>query len=236
MNILMNYVFPRNEYLASVVAFLISFAATPVTSFGMYRIVLRLMRGKKAEFTMLVNFLNPPHRLAKVYVASLVMHFSYFATLFITHFSSWITNLIGQGIATIILLLCLFIAYFWILLRLFLFPFLFITAPDESIWSLIQASFRRMKGEVRHVLWFEITAVFPIILAYTVFIVISVMHTYHTGSQLFSTLSINLIIYLIALFFLPYFNLCIAGYADGLLNPDVSKKPRRKQRRLPDQP
>jgi hypothetical protein len=232
---LVHQVITQNGLLVNLITYFISFAATPVTVFGVYHILLSLVRGKKVRFTMLFDYYKQPYKLIKIYAASFIVSLSYTILLIFSQIQQVINNVFGQGVFIAIYIAFAILLYFWLALRFFLFSYLFITEYDEHIWALIQMSFLKMKGQVRHVLWLGFTVYLPLAILYLSMLIASFYFAY-TFDYVQTALLLNIIvIYLISVLFTPYILLTLTGYADGLLQPAFSKKEYRKSMRLADQ-
>ncbi len=191
---------------------------TPVMILGLYHLLLRLTRGGEARWSLLFDFVRSPKEVPKVLAIGLIWQFP----SFIAHLSGLfgIPVIHQQELAIFVLVVTLVVGLLilWIMLRLFLLPYLFVTNPQESVLVMIKSSFRIMKGQVRHLLWFGITvywwsfALFAVILL--LFPSLSLLNS--SGS---SQLIWKLITSFIIAIFNPYFSLALAGYANNCCIP-----------------
>ena len=203
----------------------------PVMILGFYHLLLHLTKGKDARWSMLFDFVKSPKLLPKVLAVGLIWQIP----AFIVHFSSLfgMPTIHQQELAIFVLVVTIVIVLLisWIELRLFLVPYLFVTSPQESVPEMMKSSFRMMKGQVRHLLWYGITVYWwgfaLLIVALLVFPSLSLTNTSVSG-QLIRQVVLPLIMALIN----PYFSLSLAGFASRLL-PSAKQEKRawRKEMR-----
>ncbi len=215
---LQRYFLPAGS-LSSVIYQLCSFVVMPFTTFGLDLVLLRLIRKKKTTVAMGLDPLRAPFHPLKTYAASTVLILPTLAITFFTvlDLQAPETITLTQLIVQLILILGIIILGIWVSLRLFLFPYLFVTQPDAGIWELLKTSFQKMKGQVRHLLWFVITVTFPVAIVVIVMIVLFFNNIYQPNIAQ-TALTVFLISNaLVSLFVLPYFYLAYTAFANNLL-------------------
>lgn len=213
----------ENYYLESLLSIAYQLVTAPVMSLGLIHLLLRLTKRGEARWPMLFDFVRFSKEMPKVFSVSFFYIFPSFIFLVIDLFSLPAMKTQAQYSAFLILLVPVFCFVFWLDLRLFLLPYLFVLNPGESAAALMKLSFQRMRGRVRHLIWFGITvywwsfALFAVILL----LVPSLSFVKSSGS---SQPVRQLITTLIMALFNPYFCLAFAGYVNELL---VSEKKMR---------
>ncbi len=212
------YLLPAGS-LSSVISLLCSFVVMPFTAFGLDHVLLRLIRRKKTTVTMGLDPLRAPFHQLKTYAASTVLILPSLVSTFLSVSSLQAPEIstLTQLIALLFFVLGIIILGIWVSLRLFLFPYLFVTQPDAGIWELLKTSFQKMKGQVRHLLWFMITVTFPVAIVVIVMIVLFFNNIYQPNIAQ-TALTVFLIFNaLVSLFVLPYFYLAYTAFVNNLL-------------------
>ncbi len=221
----------KNALLSNSLFLVYQVGLAPIMNFGLTHILLRIVHGSEVNMTMLLDFVKPPQVLKRVYTASLIVNFPYLIIL--------LTNILGTpSVETreqfYLLLAAVFVAVsiiFWIMLRLFLLPYLFITKPNENISALVKLSYQRMKGKVKHLIWFGITVYFWLILLLIgLSVMLSKLISYEAGKAGGQHPLVILIFFMTFALLNPYISLSLASYANELLPEEDMKKARRKSR------
>ena len=189
---------------------------TPVMTLGLFHLLLHLTRSKEARWSMLFDFVKSPKVLKKAMAVGLLWQLP----ILIVHYSSLFgmptIHQLELAIFVWVVTIVVGLLIMWIMLRLFLLPYLFVTNPKESVPEMIKLSFRMMKGHVRHLLWYGVTVCwweFALLVgALMLFPSLSLANT-SVSAQLIRQVVMMLIITALN----PYFSLALTDYANELL-------------------
>ncbi len=188
----------------------------PVMTLGLYHLLLHLTKGKEARWSMLFDFVKSPKLLPNVLAVGLIWQIPAFIVHYSSLFGMPTIHQLELAIFVWVVTIAAGLLIMWIMLRLFLLPYLFVTNPKESVPEMIKLSFRMMKGHVRHLLWYGITVYwwgFALLVgALMLFPSLSLANT-SVSAQLIRQVVMMLIISILN----PYFSLAQTGYANELL-------------------
>ena len=219
----------NNSLLESLLGIVYQLVTVPIMLLGLYHLLLRLTRGGQAQWPMLFDFVKSPEVLPKVLTVGLIRQFP----IFIVNFSSLfgIPTIYQQELAIFVFVVALVagLLILWIMLRLFLLPYLFVTNPKESVLGMVKSSFRMMKGQVRHLLWYGITVywwAFALLIGAMLLFPSLVLANTSVSGQLMR----QVVLWLIMAFLDPYFSLALTGYANELLSSEKDAKKAKRKR------
>ena len=205
--------------ISPILTLLYSLAIMPLTAFGMNLVLLRLIRGKKAKAFMMFHIFKPPFHPLKVYASSVIPLLPNLLLSAATFTSAPMVDTLGQLIAYFLIVLFVIIMFIWFQIRLFVFPYYMITHPEEGIWEQFKTSFRQMKGQVRHLLWFSITVTFPLIIVLIALVVLFFNKLTQPANPQIVTNTLMFGNIFLTTFISPYFYLAYAAFANQQLNP-----------------
>jgi hypothetical protein len=193
----------------------------PVMSLGLYHMLLRMINGDKAELSMLFDFVRTPKvffmalavGLATLIPDLLILIYSIVASVMIAEMTRDQTTILTM------ITVAVFGVGIWMMLRLFLLPYMYVSNPQESVMSLVSSSFTAMKGQVGKLIWFEITVFF--LPALLVIVLLYMINPLVNLSFILIDKDSRYVFQLITSLFMvlvsPYFDLAFAGYANELL-------------------
>ncbi|HPJ01244.1 MAG TPA: hypothetical protein PKU80_00185 [Candidatus Limiplasma sp.] len=210
------FLLPSNA-LVSLVGHLYGLAILPITVFGMIHVLLRLVQGKSIKASMIFDTFKAPFHLLKLYAAGVVTLFP-IILLAISNLTGMPAITTGLGlIVYLVIALCLIFLYIWFSLRMFLFTYLVVLDPEESLRAQIKISFRTMKKRLWRLIWFSITITFPLILLLVLIISLTIQYMYQP--DVLNRLSDLFLIAnpVLTIFYLPYVYLSYTAYATSLL-------------------
>ena len=198
----------------------------PVMILGLYHLLLYLTRGKEAPWSMLFEFVKSPKLLTKVLAVGLIWQLPNIIVHFLSLSGLPTIHQLELAIFVLVVMIVAGLLILWVLLRLFLLPYLFVSNPKESVPEMIKASFRMMKGQVRHLLWYGVTVYwwgFALLMGANA--IISSLFVVNTPviKQLVWQVVISMILVLLN----PYLNLAMTGYANNLLPSGIDAKSAR---------
>lgn len=194
----------------------------PVMSLGLYHMLLRMMKGDKANLSMLFDFVRSPKVLFKAFAVGLVTLIPSLLILIYDIVGSIMRVEMTRDQTTILMMMTVVVfgIGFLMMLRLFLLPYMYVSNPQESVSALVTSSFKAMKGHVRHLLWFGITVfflpfLFLVILLYMIrpLVDLSFIRIDKRAGLVFQ-LGMSFFMVLVS----PYFSLAFAGYANEMLD------------------
>ncbi len=196
---------------------------TPVMTLGLLHLLLHLTRGKEARWPMLFEFVKSPKLLPKVLTVGLIWQLPFTIVYYSILFGMPTIHQLELAIFVSVVTIVAVLLYLWIMLRLFLLPYLFVTNSKESVPEMIRTSFRMMKGQVRYLIWYGITVywwAFALLIgALLLFPSLALVNTSVSG-QLMRQATIMLFVVLLN----PYYSLAFAGYANKLLSSKKDEK------------
>ena len=186
---------------------------------GVYHLLLRVTRGGKVRLSMLFDFVKSSEAVPKVLAVCFIWQFPLFVAFLFSLAGMPVIHQKELAIFVLIVMIVAILLIIWIKLRLFLLPYLFVLNPQDSVPGMIKSSFRIMKGQVKHLIWYGITVYWW---AFALFIGVSAFfYSLLIDNTPWSRLLIQLILSLFLALLNPYFGLAFAGYANEML---VSKK------------
>ena len=188
---------------------------TPVMTLGLLHLLLHLTKGKEAPWSMLFDFVKSPKLLTKVLAVGLIWQLPFIIVYFSILFGMPTIHQLELAIFVSVVTIVAVLLYLWIMLRLFLLPYLFVTNPQESVPEMIRSSFRIMKGHVRHLLWYGITVYWWgfALLIVALLLFPSFLANTSVSGQLMRQAAIMLFVILLD----PFYSLAFTGYANELL-------------------
>ena len=202
----------------------ISLLLAPILVLGLLHVSLRLVQHKKASFSQLFDFCKSPRQLASSYIVLVLLNSPVVLLASITSHSADDISVMGASLVLIIFVT-------WMYSRLFLFPYLFVSKQDGTVWSQLTSSFRYMKGHVGATIWFSITAIYPFLIYFLLLIILIVARVLVFPTTSFISWYSVLLSWVPSIFLLPFSALSLAGYANLLLDDMHPKLSRRQLRR-----
>ena len=213
----------NNSLLESLLSIVYQLVTVSIMILGLYHLLLRLTRGKEARWSMLFDFVKSPKGLPKVLAVGLIWQFPIIIVHFLSLSGLPTIHQLELAIFVLVVTIVAGLLILWIMLRLFLLPYLFVTNPQESVPEMIKTSFRMMKGQVRHLLWYGVTVYwwgFALLIgALLLFPSLSLVNTSVSGQLIRQT-----VIALVMALLNPYFSLALTGYANKLLSSEKDAK------------
>ena len=220
---LLHHYWIHNTILVFILDLILHWMITPFMLFGTYMAQLTIWHGKTVSFIHFFDFYRPPYQFSSVCFAVLASSYLYLLSLFNIFVQSYSPFTQVWAIVTAAIYLCVLVLYFWLLLRMFLFPFLFINDPDRSIWMQIKSSFKLMKGKGKRLFWYGVTIYLPIIIIYIAIIWLELQYAVKSSGAIDAYLVSMLLFSMVNIIFLPGIDMALVGYADKLLKSDEIK-------------
>ncbi len=222
----------QGNLLKDTLNFVYQLALTPIT-LGLYHMLLHLVRGGEISLPMLFTFVRRPQRLRKLCAACLFIQLPVLIISLLTLSLDIVDREIIQTDQATALsggIVAAGLVITWLSLRLFLFPYLFLSDPKETIITLVKSSFQTMKGRVRRLIWFGITVYWWSILLLAAFMALSSAlfspmnllkaENAATPERLLYQLGLSLVMALLN----PYLYLALAGFANEQMKSAQSLK------------
>jgi hypothetical protein len=191
------------------------FVTSPVMVLGLFHLLLCLTRGVKVRWSILFDFVKSPKVVSKALIVGAIWQFPYVVFFYLKNAGTPVIHQKEVAIFVLVVTLAAGLLALWIMLRLFLLPYLFVAMPHEGMSAMMKSSFRIMKKHVRHLLWYGLTVCGW---ALALFIgIILLVPSFFVGSMYGQFVSQLIAILFFALFG-PYCGLALAGYANEMLS------------------
>ncbi len=208
----------KSPAVDTVLNLLFNIFTTPVMVLGLSRVLLSVMRGGPVRLSMLLADFASLRTLKKALAAALIWQAPTFWITFLISVNIPQINTLGQVFLAVPLLVFGILAWLWLLLKLFLFPYLFVTRPEEKLRTLAKASFEAVRGKSWRTAGTYLASVWMVALLAVCLISLTGPMITHDAARASSLwLFYNGIITISVTLVGPYTGLAMAGYADRLL-------------------
>ena len=202
----------------TVVGFLFNILTTPITVLGLSRVLMRVMLGEPVRFSMMLTDFSNWRSCKKALAASVLFQAPSILIIFLISVDiPRIDTLAKVGLVLPVLAL-IFAAWLWLLLKLFLLPYLLAARPAEKLPALARASFENIRGKMWRTIGMYLSSAWMVALLSVCLILLADPLINHAIVKKSSTWllyngAVTAAITLVG----PYTGLVLAGYASRLM-------------------
>jgi len=202
----------------TLLGLLFNIVMMPFAVLGLNRVLINIMQDKPVRFQMVLQDVKSLRSLKKALASALICQAPSLLITFLISVEIPQINTLGQLFAVIPLPLFGIATWLWLLIKLFMFPYLYVTHPGEGIFTLVKASFDAVHGKMLRTAATYLLSVWAVALVSICIIVLADPMVSQNASMEGSLwLFYNGIITASVTVLGPYTGLAMAGYADRLL-------------------
>ncbi len=196
----------------------------PFAVLGLSRVLLNIMQGEPVRLLMILEDAKNLRSLKKALAAALIWQVPALLVTFLTSVQLPRIQTLGQIFAVIPPLTFGISAWIWLLIKLFMFPYLYVTHPKATLFKLVKASFEAVQGNMLRTALTYLKSVWAVALVSICMIMLAAPLVNHEASRqgsswLFYNGAITISITILG----PYTGLAMAGYAGRLMKERMQK-------------